>query len=105
MKQQKTALWRRLWHRIYPRVPDFIGMAIEQCDSLMKSLDALEEYPGVNRERQAERIRDLVNAGHALAQRNLDVLHRSFITPIDREDIYAIITAWTASAPATSSGF
>ena len=41
----------------------------------------------------ANRVRELEHAGDRLKARNLDVLHRSFSTPMDREDIYRAVTA------------
>ncbi len=73
-------------------MPDFHEMLIGQCDSLIQVLDALEDYLADNRPDQATKVRDLVDKGHDLAQSHLDALHRTFVTPIDREDIYAVIT-------------
>ncbi len=73
-------------------MPDFYEMLIGQCDSLIQVLDALEDYLADNRPDQATKVRDLVDKGHDLAQSHLDALHRTFVTPIDREDIYAVIT-------------
>ena len=73
-------------------MPDFHEMLIGQCDSLIQALDALEDYLADNRPDQATKVRDLVDKGHDLAQSHLDALHRTFVTPIDREDIYAVIT-------------
>ena len=73
-------------------MPDFHEMLIGQCDSLIQALDALEDYLADNRPDQVTKVRDLVDKGHDLAQSHLDALHRTFVTPIDREDIYAVIT-------------
>lgn len=66
---------------------------MQDADGLIRALFALEKYLGNNDVDQAGRLRELVAEGHDLAQRNLDELHRTFVTPIDREDIYAIITS------------
>jgi len=93
MKPQLTALWHMIWQKIHPDLPDFHGMLIQQCESLIHALDALESYLGDNYcPEQAARVRQLVDEGHDLARSHLDALHRTFVTPIDREDIYAVIT-------------
>jgi uncharacterized protein Yka (UPF0111/DUF47 family) len=92
MKQRKIPFWRQIWQKLHPRMPDFHGMLVEQCDSLIQALDALEDYLGDNRPEKAIKVRNLVDKSHALAHAHLDALHRTFVTPIDREDIYAVIT-------------
>ncbi|MCB1231674.1 MAG: DUF47 family protein [Verrucomicrobiae bacterium] len=90
MKTKRDPWWRRLFR---PRLPDFYGQLGEQGDHLVQALQALEDFLQDNQAEKAERVRDLVDAGHALARQNLDDLHRTFVTPIDREDLYAIINA------------
>lgn len=92
MTRHKPPFWRQIWQKVHPRMPDFYEMLIGQCDSLIQVLDALEDYLADNRPDQATKVRDLVDKGHDLAQSHLDALHRTFVTPIDREDIYAVIT-------------
>jgi hypothetical protein len=92
MKQHAMPFWHLIWQRIHPRTPDFHAMLLEQCDSLIQALDALESYLGDNRPEQAAMVRELVEQAHDQAQSHLDTLHRTFVTPIDREDIYAVIT-------------
>jgi hypothetical protein len=41
-------------------------------------------------EEQANRIRDLEHRADSLCQQTMELLHRSFITPIERADIHAI---------------
>jgi predicted phosphate transport protein (TIGR00153 family) len=48
-------------------------------------LDLIEHYEDV--ERKARYIRDLENRGDELAHRIFDALNRTFVTPLDREDI------------------
>ena len=92
MTRHKIPVWRQIWQKVHPRMPDFHEMLIGQCDSLIQALDALEDYLADNRPDQATKVRDLVDKGHDLVQSHLDALHRTFVTPIDREDIYAVIT-------------
>lgn len=83
--------WRRLWEQMVPRMPDFLGMLQYQCQSLEAAITALGHYlqhPGDDT--LAERVRHLVQLGHEQRDENLAILYRSFITPIDREDIYTL---------------
>lgn len=85
--------WRRLWQLIVPPMPDFYGMLEAQADNLRKTVAALVDYLEATDDALASRVNDLVSEGHALRDSTLHTLHRSFITPIDREDIYTLSTA------------
>jgi len=90
----KKSFLRRLWGQLVPSVPDFHGRLRRQCDRLQAALAALEEYLDSQADgRLAEEVRRHVQAGHDLRDENLAVLYRSFITPIDREDIYTLTIA------------
>ncbi len=88
---------KRLHHLIHflrqviPQVPDFHGLVTEQCGALEETIRTLLSYLELSDDALATRINEQVRNGHELRQRNLDLLHRSFITPIDREDIYTIV--------------
>lgn len=81
----------RLWYRVFPRVPDFHGLTSEQASCLLDAIRSLQAYLSNPQPEKAAAIRDCVRLGHHLRQRNEDLLLRSFITPIDREDIFAMI--------------
>jgi len=85
---------RRLWEQIVPTMPDFHGRLWRQCERLQASVAVLEQYlqQGAD-DHLAEEVRRQVQAGHDLRDENLALLYRSFITPIDREDIYTLSIA------------
>jgi hypothetical protein len=56
-------------------------------------MNALADYLGSSNLAQAARVNGLVDQGHALRDRKLRILYSSFITPIDREDIYKLAMA------------
>ena len=85
--------WRRLWQQVVPTMPDFYGLLEEQADNLRATVAALADYLEEGDEALAPRIRALVEQGHGLRSSNLDLLHRTFVTPIDREDIYDLVNA------------
>ena len=82
--------WRRLWWQIVPPMPDFYAMLEAQADNLRATVAALTDYLQTCDAELAVPVHSLVDSGHALRDHNLTILHRSFITPIDREDIYTL---------------
>jgi uncharacterized protein Yka (UPF0111/DUF47 family) len=88
-----TSWWRRLWRQVVPPMPDFHAMLEAQADNLRATVAALVDYVQACDAALAPPVHSLVDKGHALRDRNLGVLHRSFVTPIDREDIYTLVTA------------
>jgi len=85
--------WRRVWQSLVPPMPDFNGMLAAQADNLCSTMNALADYLGASNPDQAARVNALVDQGHALRDRTLGILYSSFITPIDREDIYKLAMA------------
>jgi uncharacterized protein Yka (UPF0111/DUF47 family) len=85
--------WRRLWQMIVPPMPDFYGMLEAQADNLRATVSALSDYLEARDAHLASRIHNLVDQGHALRDKTLKQLYSSFITPIDREDIYTLAMA------------
>jgi uncharacterized protein Yka (UPF0111/DUF47 family) len=90
---QSQPWWRRLWQQVVPAVPDFQGMLEAQADNLCVTLNALSDYLSSGDEIDADKVNDLVEQGHALRDNTLHQLYSSFITPIDREDIYTLAMA------------
>jgi uncharacterized protein len=87
---QSNSWWRRLWREIVPPMPNFQAMLEAQADNLRATMAALADYLLTRDPALALRVHVLVDEGHALRNRNLSQLHRSFVTPIDREDIYTL---------------
>lgn len=85
--------WQRLWQMIVPPMPDFHGMLKAQADNLHETVAALVDYLQAGEDELASNVNQLVDDGHALRDTTLYTLHRSFITPIDREDIYTLAMA------------
>ena len=74
--------------RIFPKVPDFIGMMAEQSALAVKSMDALVAYMEYPTPEAAAAVLELEKQGDVLKDRNLDALNQAFSTPMDREDLY-----------------
>lgn len=82
--------WRRAWEMVVPPMTDFHALLEEQCENLESASKALQAYLQHGDPKLAPAVREWVRAGHGLRDRNLSLLHRTFITPIDREDIYTL---------------
>ena len=63
-----------------------------QAENLMKAAGFFKEAvkDGVLDESEIKKIHDLEHEGDTLAHEITDMLNRTFITPIDREDIYSL---------------
>jgi uncharacterized protein len=94
MTNDRIDTWTgRLAARLFPHVPDFYALLVEQCAAAEESAGWLVSYMRTGDEQHANRVRELEHAGDRLKVRNLDVLHRAFSTPMDREDIFRAVTA------------
>ena len=78
--------------RLIPREEKFFDLFEQQGANIVAAARTLEElvldYPDAKA--KAERIRDLEHAGDTLTHELVKRLNTTFITPIDREDIYAL---------------
>ena len=92
MTSPKENVLARAWHAFFPRVPDFQAKIAEQCRLLERALQLLESFLDDMRIGNADEVRQCIELGRSLASESLDRLHRTFITRIDREDIYLLIT-------------
>ena len=92
--EHKKSLLRRLWEQLIPSMPDFHGLLKRQCEIVQQAVTELEEYLQNHGDPQlAEKVRHQIQAGHDLRDSAMALLSRSFITPIDREDIYTLLVA------------
>jgi len=82
--------WKRFFRR---RRPDFIKLLEDQTHKALEGLESLEEYLREPTEEQARRLRQLEKEGDELRRILIDELNRTFVTPIDREDIFALSRA------------
>ena len=85
------SLLRRLKARILPEMPDFYGLLIEQCEVVVAGTAALLQFLETSDPLLGRKVRKLEKQGDRLKYRNLQILHKSFATPMDREDIYRVV--------------
>ena len=90
---EKAPWWRRMRLAIVPEIPDFTAMLQAQASNLCTTISALTKHLASPSAESAAEINRLVDEGHHLRDITLGALYGSFITPIDREDIYRIAIA------------
>ncbi|MEJ2541453.1 MAG: DUF47 family protein [Gemmatimonadota bacterium] len=90
-KQEGASWLHRLRTRLLPEMPDFYGLLVEQCETTARGTGAMVDFFGEPRPDLADRIRELEHEGDRLKLRNLEILHHSFATPMDREDFYQAV--------------
>ncbi len=76
--------------RLFPREEKFFDLFEQQADHIVLASRLLEEltldYPEAKA--KAEHIKDIEHAGDTLTHEIVRRLNTTFVTPIDREDVY-----------------
>jgi uncharacterized protein len=73
-----------------PRQDNFIRLLIEQAELTLKGLDLLKEYMQSHDPVIADQITTTEKEADEVRRILIDELNRTFVTPIDREDIFAL---------------
>ncbi|WP_317930135.1 DUF47 domain-containing protein [Halioxenophilus sp. WMMB6] len=89
---QRRPLIKTLLDRVIPPSTDFFSLLVQQCDNAVACTEALVAYMETGDEQYALRVRELEHVGDKIKAQNLELLHRAFSTPIDREDIFRATT-------------
>ncbi len=79
--------------RLFPREETFLPQFARGAEVILEAarvLDALAAAPVLDDER-AVRIKQLEHQGDQIAHETFDLLNRTWITPIDREDIHVLV--------------
>ena len=69
---------------------DFLQLLDQQAEKTRQGLEALEAYLKDGDEEQAKRVQLLEKEADEIRRILIDELNRAFITPIDREDLFAL---------------
>ncbi len=83
--------WLRRFFRTQP--DRFIQLLIQQADYTVQGMEALLEYLDEPSEAQASVVTQLEKDADEVRRILIDELNRTFVTPIDREDIFALSRA------------
>jgi predicted phosphate transport protein (TIGR00153 family) len=71
----------------------FLRLIAEQATKTLEGMEALEEYMRNNSREAAERVMQAEKEADELRRILVDELNRTFVTPIDREDIFTLSRA------------
>lgn len=76
-----------------PRQDNFIRLLIQQAEQTKLGLEALAQYMITSSPEDAARVEKAEKEADELRRILIDELHRTFVTPIDREDIFRLSRA------------
>ena len=83
----------RVRQRFRRRPNQFIERLQEQCRINMEATQALIDYMAKPSKKNAQRVRQLEKEADEMRRILIDELNRTFVTPIDREDIHSLSRA------------
>lgn len=90
-EDNKPSIFRRLFDRVFPKMPDFFTLLSEQCGQVAHTTGLLVEFMETGDTNVGLSIRQDEHEADRIKIRNLHTLNEAFSTPIDREDIYRAI--------------
>jgi len=76
-----------------PRQDRFVELLIQQAEITLQGMDALESYMKKRSSKHAASVRQAEKDADEVRRILIDHLNRTFVTPIDREDIFALSRA------------
>ena len=76
-----------------PRKDKFVLLLIEQAEITLEGMDALESYMKKRSSKHAASVRQAEKDADEVRRILIDELNRTFVTPIDREDLFALSRA------------
>ena len=87
----KPTIFRRLFERVFPKMPDFLALLTEQCLHVGITAGRLVEFMETGDQNVGQLIRQDEHEADRVKIHNLHTLNEAFSTPIDREDLYRAI--------------
>lgn len=85
------SIFRRLFDRVFPKMPDFFTLLTEQCQQVARTAGLLVEFMESGDPATGQMIRRDEHEADKIKVHNLHTLNEAFSTPIDREDLYRAI--------------
>jgi predicted phosphate transport protein (TIGR00153 family) len=76
-----------------PRQDKFLQLLIQQAEKTLEGMDALEAYMKRAADKHAAAVRQAEKDADEIRRILIDDLNRTFVTPLDREDIFALSRA------------
>ncbi len=71
----------------------FLKLLIKQAEATLQGMEALEEFMENNSEESAKEVNDKEKEADEIRRILIDELLKTFVTPLDREDIFALSRA------------
>ena len=68
-------------------------MLSDQASKTLEGIEALEAFVGNQNQENANRVKEIEREADELRRILVEELHQTFVTPMDREDIYALSRA------------
>jgi predicted phosphate transport protein (TIGR00153 family) len=79
--------------RIFAKEVNFYKMLSDQATKTLEGIDALGFFVENRNLENAKRVKDIEREADELRRILVEELHKTFVTPMDREDIYALSRA------------
>jgi len=79
--------------RLFPKEKDVYKMLEDQALRTLKGIEALEAFSETPTRENAKRVKEIEHEADELRRALVEELHRTFVTPMDREDIFALSRA------------
>ncbi|MGC9334376.1 MAG: DUF47 domain-containing protein [Anaerolineae bacterium] len=76
-----------------PRKDQFVKLLVQQAETTLQGLNALEYYMKKRSDKHATAVMQAEKDADEIRRILIDDLNRTFVTPIDREDIFALSRA------------
>ena len=73
-----------------PKQDKFLQLLIQHAEMTLEGMEALEAYMKERTDMAASRVVRAEKAADEIRRILIDELHRTFVTPIDREDLFAL---------------
>jgi predicted phosphate transport protein (TIGR00153 family) len=76
-----------------PRQNNFVALLIQQAEWTVEGIEALEAYLNKRADKHADRVEIAEKEADEVRRILIDELNRTFVTPMDRDDIYTLSRA------------
>jgi uncharacterized protein Yka (UPF0111/DUF47 family) len=90
---ERPSLLARLRSHVLPETPDFYRLLVVQSELMCRGTEQLVSFLRTADPAAGQEVRRLEHEGDRVKAANLETLHRSFATPMDREDFYQAVTS------------
>jgi len=90
-KKEKDGLG--LKHRLFGKEKDFYKMLSDQASKTLEGIEALGIFVDTQNEKNANRVKEIEAEADELRRALVEELHQTFVTPMYREDIFALSRA------------